>query len=212
MTKQKNKRTDLLVGPEAELFARKNIALYVIGDMESANTNSMIGFYKVPIGLMKGVSGEYFMVKLSESKTDIHVDEIKTEPVTLFYDEEAGQQPKDAFIVKGWGFDVDVIDKKTGMPTRLYVNRDFIVFQTPGDRDAFEKFANEVYNPNAKFDTLKKVRKYFVDENVVRAAKERVRSDLYDTEFDGGLLGTKRLYLRATHAIDQTAKAKSFGE
>ena len=212
MLKRVNKRTDLLIGAEAEAFARKNLALYVIGDMESANTTSMLGFHRVPIGLMKGVSGEYYMVKLSDNKNDIRIEEIKTDPITLFYEEELGQSPKDAFLANGWMFDVDVIDKKTGMPTRLYVNRDFIVFQTAGDRVVFEQFARSVYSQFAKFDELKKIKKYFADENVVDAAKERVRSDLYETEFEASAFATKRLYSRATKAIDQVAKAKYFGE
>ena len=205
---KKKTRTDILTGTEADEFARLHTAIYNGGD-----TSTMVGFVNSNYGLLKSVVGDkYYVVELGEVlgfdglNGFARVERIRPEALTLNL--VPGQNPGEVF--NGYNFfDVATISPKTGKPETLYFGNELMPFKSNEDRCAYETLIHDVYFPVSKFETLAELTEYLTDENFVIATKDRFRENIYETEFEAGVIESKMLLFKANKALDAAvAKAK----
>lgn len=205
---KKKTRTDILTGVEADEFARIHTAIY-----NGSDASTMVGFVNSNYGLLKSVVGDkYYVVELGEVlnfeglDSFARVERIRPEPLVLNL--VPGQNPSEAF--KGYNFfDVATISAKTGKPETLYFGNELMPFKSNEDRCAYETLIHDVYFPASKFETLADLECYLTDENFIIATKDRFRENIYETEFEAGLIESKMLLFRANKALDNAvAKAK----
>lgn len=210
---KKKTRTDILTGTEADEFARLHTAIYNGGD-----TSTMVGFVNSNYGLLKSVVGDkYYVVELGEVlgfdglNGFARVERIRPEALTLNL--APGQNPSEVF--NGYRFfDVATISPKTGKPETLYFGNELMPFKSNEDRSAYETLIHDVYFPVSKFETLADLTEYLTDENFVIATKDRFRENIYETEFEAGLIESKMLLFKANKALDaavQKAKQGTMG-
>lgn len=205
------KRSDVLSGSLAEEFARSHAAIYN-GDPDSIISNLYRGFV-----LLKSINGnEYYLAKLGTVKsldgveTSVIVERIR--PEGLILNIQDGEQPSSAVSGNSGFVDVNVISKTTKKTETIYFNGDMIPFKSNQHRSAFEKFAFDVYSHESTFESLAELSEYFADENFVIAARERIRSNIYDTEFQRGFFESTKLIKRANIALNMAVSQNKMGE
>lgn len=204
-------RKDVLSGKSADEFARIHTAIYN-GDAEAMIAVPHSNF----VFLRTNTTNEYYFAKLEEVKSIDGVEKgvivSKIRPQALTLNVQEGEV--DASAVKGSGgfVDVDVISSITKKPETIYFNWDMYAFKSNEDRKAFEEFAFEVYNINSEFKSLEALTHYFDDENFILAARERIRSNVYETEFEGGFFENTKLIKRANGALNLAVAQKKAGE
>lgn len=199
------KRTDILTGVEADEFARLHTAIYNGGD-----ASTMIGFINSNYGLLKSaISDKYYIVELGEVlnfeglDSFARVERIRPEALTLNL--VPGQNPSEAF--NGYNFfDVATISPKTGKPETLYFSNELMPFKSYEDRCAYEQVIHDVYFPVSRFEAFNELTDYLTDDNFVIATKDRFRENIYETEFEAGLIEGKILLYRANKALDEAVK------
>jgi hypothetical protein len=203
---KKNKRSDALFGEEALAFAMNHTKLYKDEDATSlAATYTEFGYCL----LESDCWDAYYIAKLriDDKNNEIVFDSIKTDLITLNMSE--GQSFADVCRGGGWNkgpFSVDIIDLKTKKPKTIFIDTYMMAFDSLEDLRLYDKFSSSVYKKDSKFEELEKLTPYFQDENFVLAAREDVRSNIYDTEFEAGYFEGKRLMKNANKAIDNAVE------
>lgn len=202
MEKNKETRTDVLIGELAEVFAFMNCDVYN-SEPSILNGNKF--------GVVKAKDGDKYYVAKSVARWNLFANDptysigaIRTEPVEL-------AKNGDNFMVKqcNQGLDIDIIID--GKVKTLFYNKELYPFASAEARQSFEEFALDAFNTKAKFSTLSEISDYFADENFVVMAKNRIKNDI-EIVCPDNVFAKKFLIRKATKEIEKYEKQGTMGE
>ena len=152
MKKEKELRTDVLTGELAAVFAKMHC---------DVNNPMPFLFDGDKCGLLKSLDGDKCYVARAvanwgylQDNPSYSIDMIRTEPVDLVKADHNASIRKQQH-----GLDLDLMID--GKPTTVYFNHDLYPFDSFETRQAFEHFAYDIFEKNAKFETLPLIVNYF---------------------------------------------------
>lgn len=192
-------RTDVLVGKEADSFAKMNTNFASFYDSQLQELRYIL--------LNLNDTENYCVARINSrlplfsDKPTYYVDMIRPEPIKPIFNDINNPQ-------KGvWGIDVPIQGRDS--EEILYLNDDLYNFKSAEDRKNYDMFWLGMNGSKSHLKKIQDFDAYLLDSNFINMAKEQAYTFVFKVSDDDSLLYKNLLESKIKKAFDKYAKLKA---